>query len=54
MDKEFLALVADFPQWKGDAYKLAALVAALAAERQREADREALVSAGFPEAAEAI
>lgn len=51
MDKEILALVADFPQWKGDSYKLAALVAALAAERQREADRATLVAAGFPEAA---
>lgn len=54
MDKEILALVADFPQWKGDSYKLAALVAALAAERQREADRVALVVAGYPEAAEVL
>ena len=54
MDKEILALVADFQQWKGDTYKLAALVAALVADRQRETDRAAVMAAGYPEAAEAI
>ena len=50
MDKSILELVADFPAWKGDSYRLSALVA----DRQREIDREKLVSLGFEEAAEAL
>ena len=40
----------DFSQWKGDVYRLVTLVA----EKQKESDREKLVNAGFPEAAEVI
>lgn len=50
MDKRILELIADFPQWKGDSYRLAALVS----EQQREIDREKLVAAEMPEAAEVI
>lgn len=50
MDKRILELVADFSQWKGDTYRLAMLVA----EAQKEIDREKLVAAGLPEAAEVI
>lgn len=50
MDKRILELVADFNQWKGDSYKLAALVA----EKQKEIDREKLISAEFETAAEVI
>lgn len=50
MDKIFLDLIGDFSQWKGDVYHLVALVV----ERQKEHDREKLVNAGFPEAAEVI
>ena len=50
MDKLILALVNDFSQWKGDTYRLAALIVDL----QKEIDREALVAAGFPEAAEVL
>ena len=50
MDKRILALINDFSQWKGDTYRLAALVV----ELQKEIDREALVAAGMPEAAEVI
>lgn len=47
MDKRILDLVTDFPAWKGDAYRLAALVAAL----QRQIDAETLEAAALPEAA---
>ena len=50
MDKTFLDLIGDFSQWNGDVYRLVALVV----ERQKEHDREKLVNAGFPEAAEVI
>lgn len=50
MDKRILALIADFSQWKGDTYRLAGLIA----EMQKEIDREKLIEAGFPEAAEVI
>lgn len=50
MDKRILDLVSDFGQWKGDSYKLAALVA----EQQKEIDREKLVAAGHDTAAEVI
>jgi len=50
MDKRILDLVGDLSQWKGDAYKLAALVADL----QRQIDREALVAAGHEAAAETL
>ncbi len=50
MDKRILDLVANFAAWRGDTYKLAAQVA----ELQREIDRESVTNAGFPDAAEAI
>ena len=50
MDKSFLDLIGDFSLWKGDVYRLVALVA----EKQKECDREKLISEGFPEAAEVI
>lgn len=50
MDKRILDLIADFPQWKGDSYRLATLVV----ELQKEIDREKLVAAGHAEAAEVI
>lgn len=50
MDKRILDLVKDAEQWKGDPYKLAALVVDL----QRQVDREALVAAGHDVAAEVL
>ena len=50
MDKRILDLVADFSLWRGDSYRLAAMVS----DKQREIDREALIAAGHPEAAELI
>ena len=50
MERNILAIVADFAQWKGDMYRLSTLVA----EAQKEADRAKLIEAGFPEAAEAL
>lgn len=50
MDKHILDLVADFAQWKGDSYRLAALVA----EKQKEIDAKKLEAAEMPEAAEIV
>lgn len=50
MDKPLLDLIADFSQWKGDTYRLAALIAA----KQREIDADKLDAAGMPEAAEIV
>ncbi len=50
MDKRILDLVGDINQWKGDAYKLAALVS----ELQKAIDREKLVSADFEIASEVL
>ena len=50
MDKIILQIIADFSEWKGDTYRLAALIV----EAQKEIDREKVTSAGYPEAAEAI
>jgi len=50
MEREILELVSDFAQWKGDSYRLAVLVM----EKQKEIDRQKLIDAGFPEAAEAL
>lgn len=50
MDKRILALISDFAQWRGDTYRLAVLIV----EMQKEIEREKLVAAGFPEAAEVI
>lgn len=50
MDKRILELVADFQQWKGDSYRLAALVA----ELQKDIDREKLTAAEMLEAVEII
>lgn len=48
MEKWILDVVNDFSQWKGDTYRLAALVAA----KQKEAVAEKLDAADMPEAAE--
>lgn len=50
MDKRILDLVKDADQWKGDPYKLAALVADL----QRQLDRDILIAAGHEVAAEVL
>lgn len=50
MDKRILALIADFAQWKGDTYRLASLIS----EMQKQIDREKLIAADMPEAAELI
>ena len=50
MDKRILDLIADFSQWKGDTYRLATLIV----ELQKEIDREKLIAAGMPEAAEVL
>ncbi len=50
MEKCILEVIADFPAWKGDTYRLASLLL----ERQREAIRQKLIAAGFTEAAELI
>lgn len=50
MDKRILDLIADFQQWKGDTYRLAMLIV----EEQKQIDREKLVAAEMPEAAELI
>jgi hypothetical protein len=50
VDKSILEIIADFSQWKGDSYRLAALIV----EQQKELDRARVEAAGFPEAAEAI
>lgn len=50
MDKRLLAIVNDFAQWKGDTFRLAQLLS----EAQKEIDREKVIAAGYPEAAEAI
>jgi hypothetical protein len=50
MDKPILEIISDFSQWKGDTYRLAALVV----EKQKELDRAKVEAAGFPEAAESI
>ena len=50
MDKRILELISDFAQWKGDTYRLASMVV----ELQKEIDREKLIAADYPEAAEVI
>lgn len=50
MGKEILDLIADFSKWKGNSYTLAALIV----EMQIAVDRQKLIDAGFPEAAEVI
>lgn len=50
MDKTILAIVNDFSAWKGDSFRLAVLIA----EAQKELDRQKVIDAGFPDAAEAI
>ena len=50
MDKRILELIGDFPQWKGDSYRLATLIL----EKQKEIDREKLIAAGHDDAAEVI
>ncbi len=50
MDRRILELVNDFSAWKGDSFRLAAMVAAI----QTELNKEKLESAGFVEAAEVL
>lgn len=50
MDPRILALIADFPAWRCDTYRLAMLIV----EAQKNVDREALMAAGMPDAAEVI
>lgn len=50
MDKRVLDIVNDLRAWRGDTYKLAALVA----EEQKQIDKEALLAAEMPEAAEVL
>lgn len=50
MDKTLLEIINDFSQWKGDTYRLASLLV----ERQKEIDKQKLIDAGFPEAAEVL
>lgn len=50
MDKRILELIADFKAWKGDTYRLASSIC----EMQKEIDREKLIAAEMPEAAELI
>ena len=50
MDKVILEIVNNFSEWKGNPFTLAALIA----DKQKESDRQKLIDAGFPEAAEVI
>jgi hypothetical protein len=50
MDASILAIIANFPAWRGDTYRLAALIM----EAQKSVIRETLIQAGFLEAAEVI
>lgn len=50
MDKSLIDVVNDFSRWRGDTYRLAALIAA----HQKEQDAPALDDAGFTEAAEVV
>lgn len=50
MDKRILDVVSDFSQWNGNTFTLANLIA----EKQKELDREILVAADLPEAAELL
>lgn len=50
MNKSILDIIADFPLWKGDSYRLASLIV----EAQKDIDRQLLIDNGFPEASELI
>jgi hypothetical protein len=50
MDKHIIDVVNDFPQWKGDTYRLAALIA----EEQKRIDAEKLEAAEMHDAAEIV
>ncbi len=50
MDKRILAIVTDFQLWRGDTYKLAALIAA----EQQQIDRDKLIATNLQEAAAVI
>lgn len=50
MDKQILDVVTDFSLWKGDTYRLAALIA----EKQKEIDAGKLEAAELPDAAEIV
>lgn len=48
MDKQILDIVKDFSLWNGNSFTLAQIVSA----KQKELDKEALITAGFADAAE--
>jgi hypothetical protein len=50
VDRQILDLVKDFAQWQGNTFTLANLIV----EAQKELDRQKLIDAGFPEAAELL
>lgn len=50
MDRRILDLVGNFSAWKGDTYRLAALIA----EQQKEIDAEKLEAAGQTDAAAVV
>jgi hypothetical protein len=50
MDKGILDLINNYPAWKGDVYRLAALIV----EEQKEIDRAKLIEAGYEDAAQVI
>jgi hypothetical protein len=50
MDKQILAIIDNFSEWKGNTYTLANLIV----EQQKEIDREKLIVAGFVELSEVI
>lgn len=50
MDKRIVDIVGDFAQWRGDTYRLAAMVC----EQQKQIDIEKLEAAEMPEAADVV
>lgn len=50
MDRRILEIVNSFTQWKGNPFTLAALLT----EMQKQIDRESLIAANMPDAAEVI
>lgn len=50
MDKRIIDIVSNFSAWKGDTYRLVALIS----EEQKQIDADKLVAAEMPEAAEIV
>ena len=50
MDKQIIDVINDFALWKGDTFRLANEIV----EKQKQIDRDKLVEAGLPEAAEIL